>query len=318
MPPALPEVYDWGIKNNFDEKNLKENIEVVQFHPSFSYEDFIEGIRPSKESNLGLRDGVFKKFCKQAGKIELMLWHNENFRENFKNRDFSAIKVTELDDTVKSILSNKLSIDIDNVEKGLSLLDVIPPAFFIIDEINRADLSRVFGELMYSLEYRGYEGKIKTQYSYMIENDEDDAVYFWEDGNYFFIPQNLYIIGTMNTIDRSVDSFDFALRRRFSWEEIEPNYDVIREELSGKLAEDIAAAFKNLNDKIKGDPLLGNDYQIGHAYALNLKNKNKKNAQDAKEFLWKNFIYPLLQEYFRGIGDSNEKIQNLKEEFGLK
>ena len=309
---------NWGIKNNVDNKDLKENIEVVQFHPSFSYEDFIEGIRPSKKSSLELRDGVFKKFCKQAGEIELALWDNQTFREKFKNRDFSAIKVTDLDGTVKSILSDKLSIDIDNVEKDLSLLDLIPPAFFIIDEINRADLSRVFGELMYSLEYRGYEGKIKTQYSYMIENNGDDAVYFWEDGNYFFIPQNLYIIGTMNTIDRSVDSFDFALRRRFSWEEIEPNYDVIKEELSGELAEDIAVAFKNLNDNIKEDQLLGNDYQIGHAYALNLKNKNIKNTKEAKAFLWKNFIYPLLQEYFRGLGDSTEKIQKYKEIFGLK
>ena len=85
-----------------------------------------------------------------------------------------------------------------------------PPYVFVIDEINRADLSRVFGELFYGLE-KDYRGKpIKTQYAYLKEEDEPD----------FVIPENVYIIGTMNDIDRSVESMDFALRRRFAWYEI--------------------------------------------------------------------------------------------------
>ncbi len=304
---------NWHIKNGIDQKSGL--IEVVQFHPSFSYEDFIEGIRPSQNSTLQLRNGIFKEFCKKAGEIEIALLKDDEF----KDRDFSTIKIGDLKENAKSVLKEKFEIDIDELDGEYSLIDIIPPAFFIIDEINRADLSRVFGELMYSLEYRGYAGKVKTQYSYMVKDEKDDAVYFYEDGqNYFFIPQNLYIIGTMNTIDRSVDSFDFALRRRFSWEEIRPDYDVIRENLNEKIANGIAEAFKSLNEAIKEDPLLGSDYQIGHSYALNLKNTDIKKIEDAKLFLWGNFIKPLLQEYFRGLGESEDKISVLKEKFGPK
>jgi len=304
---------NWCIKNGLEQK--EGLVEVVQFHPSFSYEDFIEGIRPSKEKDLELRDGVFKKFCEKAGKIEIALWQNKVFRDKFKDSsDFANIKVNDVLKTEG--IEDILGIDVNRDYKDLSLLDIIPPAFFIIDEINRADLSRVFGELMYSLEYRGYEGKIKTQYSYLIDSKDDKAVYFWEaEQNYFFIPQNLYIIGTMNTIDRSVDSFDFALRRRFSWEEIKPDCDVIREQLADNIAGNIAKAFENLNKEITKEPLLGSDYQIGHSYALNLKNQNITNLKNAKEFLWDNFIKPLLQEYFRGFGDIEQKLEKLSGEF---
>jgi 5-methylcytosine-specific restriction protein B len=156
---------------------------------------------------------------------------------------------------------------------------------------------------------------ISTQYSYLVKDEKDEAVFFWEGNqNYFFIPQNVYIIGTMNTIDRSVDSFDFALRRRFSWEEIAPDYEVIKEKLPSCISVKIAESLDALNRSITESQLLGRDYQIGHAYALNLENQ-KLNITDAKEFLWKNFIGPLLQEYFRGLGDSKSNIVELKKEF---
>ena len=200
------------------ESKTKNNYQVktVQFHPSYSYEDFIEGIRPSSDKSLKLFNGTFKEFCKTAGEKEINLYKDIDFINNdsFKERDyrFSLIKVSELNDNQKQILG------IDSImPEGITVEEVIEPAFFIIDEINRAELSRVFGELMFSLEYRGYNGKIKTQYSY-LNNESDDSVYFWDNSeDWFFIPQNVYIIGTMNNIDRSVDSFDFALRRRFMW-----------------------------------------------------------------------------------------------------
>lgn len=134
-----------------------DHIKFVQFHPSYDYADFVEGVKPSDISDgikFDVRDGVFKTFCKKA------------------------LAVPE--------------------QKFV----------FIIDEINRADLSRVFGELFFGLEadYRGEE--ITTQYSYL------------QGGSKLVIPKNLYIIGTMNDIDRSVESMDFALRRRFVWREI--------------------------------------------------------------------------------------------------
>ncbi len=310
----------WALKTFTTDK--KYLIETVQFHPSYSYEDFIEGIRPSKDKELKLKSGVFKKFCKKVGEIEIKLYKNTDFLEKFKDKDFSDITILDVREIqgIENILPN-----INNIADGLTLQDIIEPAFFIIDEINRAELSRVFGELMYSLEYRGYNGKIKTQYSYLNEDEHGENIFFWENGeDWFFIPQNVYIIGTMNTIDRSVDSFDFALRRRFMWEEILPNYNVIKVELDRKLPDsknlgiELSESFLKLNTKIKDEPLLGSDYQIGHSYALNIKHKYFVKVKDAKDFLWQRFLKPLIQEYLRGLGDSkksNEILESFQKEF---
>ena len=125
----------------------------------------------------------------------------------------------------------------------------------------------------------------------------------------------------MNTIDRSVDIFDFAMRRRFVWEKIEPNYDVIRNVLKESsvkdYADNLANSLEKLNDEIKKEPLLGEDYQIGHSYVLNLKKRNKSfsTITDAKEYLWNRNLRPLLEEYLKGLADSkiiNDKLETLK------
>lgn len=301
-------------------------IQTVQFHPSYSYEDFFEGIRPTIEGELKLFNGAFKSFCKKNGHKELQLYKNEAFltNPNFKNinYDFSRIKISELDADQKKILA----IEDKNLPSGLTIDEVVEPAFFIIDEINRAELSKVFGELMLSLEYRGYNGKIRTQYSHLCESESSESVFFWEDDmNWFFVPQNIFIIGTMNTIDRSVDAFDFALRRRFMWEEVNVNYDVVRKELSNWGKKDwgdtLATSLQTLNDHISKDEVLDKHYQIGHAYLLELTKMNPSrldSAQKAKEFLWVNFIQPLLEEYLRGLGDdqkAQEKIEKFKASF---
>jgi len=309
------------------EEESSYHIKTVQFHPSYSYEDFIEGIRPSTDGKLSLFNGTFKEFCKKAGSKEIKLYRDNEFLKNFKEKeyDFSQIKVSELSNSQKEILEvpNELA-------EGITIEEIIEPAFFIIDEINRAELSRVFGELMYSLEYRGYNGKIKTQYAYLNKDKNANSVYFWENGeDWFFIPQNVFIIGTMNNIDRSVDSFDFALRRRFMWEEIEPDYNIITTELrklewNNGIVDDLADSLKKLNSAIQEDKLFGKDYRIGHSYILELKKVSKgrySNKEEVKEFLWKDFIKPLLEEYLRGLGDvqkADEKLKLFKESFGLK
>lgn len=301
-------------KNNY-------HVKTVQFHPSYSYEDFIEGIRPSSDKSLKLFNGTFKEFCKTVGEKEINLYKHSDFINNdsFKERDyrFSLIKVSELNDNQKQILG------IDSIlPDGITVEEVIEPAFFIIDEINRAELSRVFGELMFSLEYRGYNGKIKTQYSY-LNNESDDSVYFWDNSeDWFFIPQNVYIIGTMNNIDRSVDSFDFALRRRFMWEEIQPDFNTVRNILSAKWKDDLAKSFENLNKKIESEELLGKDYRIGHSYALEITPIQNRfdSVREVKTFLWIDYVKPLLEEYLRGLGDENkaqEKLNQFKKEFGV-
>ena len=302
------------------------SIKTVQFHPSYSYEDFMEGIRPSNDRNLKLFNGSFKQFCKDNGVREIELYLSTTFltKPEFQKveYDFARIKINQLDQEEKEILGLNDQV----YAEGLTIQDAIEPAFFIIDEINRAELSKVFGELMYSLEYRGYRGKIKTQYSHLCESPEDSASYFWnEDQNWFFIPQNIYIISTMNNIDRSVDAFDFALRRRFMWKEVNPDYHVVIQLLSengwGDYGQTIANRLNNLNDMIEKDDILDKNYRIGQSYVLELLKLNPERFDthnSALKFIWDGFIAPLLEEYLKGLGNeqkSREKIEKFKGAF---
>jgi hypothetical protein len=283
-------------------------VRTIQFHPSYAYEDFMEGIRPSGEKELKVYNGTFKQFCKDSGAKEIALYGTDNFLSNssFADRkfDFSKIRISELTTSQFALLN----LERANIGGDITLQEAIEPAVFIIDEINRAELSRVFGELMFSLEYRGYSGKIKTQYAYLTQGVNAPNNFFWEeDENWFFVPQNIYVIGTMNNIDRSVDSFDFALRRRFMWEEIEPEYDLVKRLLplwGGQLQESL----KKLNDAIVKEKLLGKDYRIGHAYILNIQSIEKRfdGIAEARKFIWAEFIKALLEEYLRGLGDEQQ------------
>ncbi len=239
-------------------QDKSEQIGFVQFHPSFDYTDFVEGLRPTppdENGNIGfeLKDGVFKAFCKKA----------------------------------KDDPENKY--------------------VFIIDEINRAELSKVFGELFFSIDpdYRGKKWKVTTQYANLI--DEDDL---FKDG--FYVPENVYIIGTMNDIDRSVESFDFAMRRRFAWEEIKPE-DTRNEIWAGKIdkwSEEAGKKMKALNDVIKNIPELGEHYKIGAAYFLKLQQYNGNFNK-----LWENHLKGLLREYLRGLPKIEVNLKKLKDAY---
>ena len=176
------------------EKLNDKNYEFVQFHPSYDYTDFVEGLRPiedkdkDKDGNTTMVfrkvDGIFKKFCRDVAV------QNKEDKKNKKKK-----------------------------------------YFFLIDEINRADLSKVFGELMFCLETdkRGKGNAVQTQYQNLPTYDVKEKKYYGENedifANGFYIPENVIIIGTMNDIDRSVESMDFALRRRFIWKEVEVTRD---------------------------------------------------------------------------------------------
>ena len=281
------------VKNTVD--NVLGRYEITQFHPSYSYEDFVEGIRPKgiDKSNgsmqFGLEDGEFKKFCKKAREEE------ESFLE-LKDIDFKS------------------------AVEGFGY-------FFIIDEINRAELSRVFGELLFALEYRGADkGMVKTQYSSL--RDEDDV---------FYIPENIFVIGTMNDVDRSIDSFDLALRRRFIWIRKDCNYDVITTECKYTEKEKTRNAYENiekfrqacwhLNEQItlkKNDGLgLGKKYEIGHAYFLKISKYTNGNkiSQQSMNKLFDYHIEPLLSEYLRSEyneEDIEKHVKNLKNHFKLE
>lgn len=178
---------------------------------------------------------------------------------------------------------------------------------FIIDEINRGEISKIFGELFFAIDpgYRGKCGEISTQYS-NLHSDPDEK---------FFIPENVYIIGTMNDIDRSVDSFDFAMRRRFRFIELkasdEERIKEILSDLQDKELIDRAINKMNaLNKEISNVDGLNDNYQIGAAYFLKLSSVDNDFSR-----LWTDYLLPLLQEYVQGMYDENEIIKRFKKAY---
>ncbi|MBR5062094.1 MAG: AAA family ATPase, partial [Prevotella sp.] len=175
---------------------------------------------------------------------------------------------------------------------------------FIIDEINRGEVSKIFGELFFSIDpgYRGEVGKVNTQYQNMIE--EGDVFY-----NGFFVPENVYIIGTMNDIDRSVESMDFAMRRRFAWKEVTAEESMqMLDGMSNEQA--LKNRMRNLNNAILKIQGLGKAYQIGAAYF-----KKIENYDGDFEKLWEYHLEGLLAEYLRGNQNADKQLEELKKAY---
>ncbi|KEQ48115.1 AAA family ATPase [Streptococcus mitis] len=236
----------------------EDQIGFVQFHPSYDYTDFVEGLRPVSNGDgtieFKLVDGIFKKFCQKA-------------------RD--AKKTGGQDNFV-----------------------------FIIDEINRGEISKIFGELFFSIDpsYRGEKGSVSTQYANLHETDEK-----------FYIPENVYIICTMNDIDRSVDTFDFAMRRRFRFVEVTAESQLgMLDTALGDKAEEAKKRLRNLNVAIENVQELNSHYHIGPSYFLNLKD-----VDFDYESLWSDYLKPLLEDYVRGTYEEFETLETLKKAFDL-
>ena len=176
---------------------------------------------------------------------------------------------------------------------------------FIIDEINRGEISKILGELFFSIDpgYRGKAGEVATQYSNMHTDPNDK----------FYIPENVYIIGTMNDIDRSVDSFDFAMRRRFRFVEVkaEDTQDMLESLDDEELKTEAIARMDKLNEEILRVPDLNENYQIGASYFLKLK------VLDFDD-LWTDYLQPLLQDYVRGLNDEEDCMKRFARAYGYK
>ncbi len=363
--------------------------EFVQFHPSYDYTDFVEGLRPLKkdggELGFELRDGIFKTFCKKALKN---LIDSEKSEDELKKEDIvlknisdfldkciddgdelelstgnkftvsgyndSQIKVKVPNNAITSDLTlpfNELSQLLSNgqklnkvkdireffnrshnrqsdsyiytlymsghLKKELKLNNEIAIVerkkyVFIIDEINRAEISKVFGELFFSLDsgYRGEKGKVKTQYSNL--QDESDVFF---DG--FYVPENVYIIGTMNDIDRSVESMDFAMRRRFAWKEVTALERIsMWDGLIDTWKDESKKRMIALNKAIEGIQGLGSAYHIGPAYFLKIEKYQE--AENPFENLWENHLQGVIFEYLRGLPNSAELMNSLKLSYDLK
>lgn len=374
------------ISNGYYEKftqlseEQRKQVEFVQFHPSYDYSDFVEGLRPkvNDDGTMGfeLQDGIFKKFIARARKnyedsqkskeaIEREVSVQESMTDffsgielgvdTFKTINGNEFTITSVDESHINIsipgnaTVNKLALNVDEIRrmlesnvkftkikditaffgktfatqaysydfaiykaikskrassaKGKTKQAELKKYIFIIDEINRGEISKIFGELFFAIDpgYRGRAGEISTQYA-NLHADPDEK---------FYIPENVYIIGTMNDIDRSVDSFDFAMRRRFRFvelradERLEMLANLEDEELEAEAIRRMSA----LNREIAAVEDLNENYQIGASYFLKLKTLTF-------DQLWTDYLYPLLQEYIQGMYDEEGIMNRLAKVYG--
>lgn len=351
----------------------KDEMCFVQFHPSYDYTDFVEGLRPIEKSDgqVGFerKDGVFKEFCKRAiikrangdksviGQIDeylalltecankkyppfyedviypILKKYNSCFEIINNNLVYKSITGSVVNNKVKrnvanlfiekevlkrSILNCRLVSENPKYDEIVEILNRIneyrninnkkkndsKPYIFIIDEINRGEISKIFGELFFSIDpgYRGEKGKVKTQYQNLIPESDVFA-----DG--FYVPDNVYIIGTMNDIDRSVESMDFAMRRRFTWKEVTPTETQSMLDIL-PCADEAKKTMNRLNEEIANTDGLGTAYMVGPAYFLKLGN----NGGDFLR-LWDMNIEPLLKEYLRGFRKSDDILKKFSKAY---
>ena len=363
----------------------KKQIEFVQFHPSYDYSDFVEGLRPkiNDDDSMGfeLRDGIFMEFVERARKnyentkktkddIKKEIMAQELMEKFFSDIDFEStsfkiktgneFKITDIDDNKiyiyipnNSSIKN-ITIDVEKVKRMLESgkefkqikdvtqfldnkartqqhsyyfaivkeikerwekeeksrklnrninIEKLKKFIFIIDEINRGEISKIFGELFFAIDpgYRGTAGEVSTQYANLHSNHNDK----------FYIPDNVYIIGTMNDIDRSVDSFDFAMRRRFRFIEVKANehIEMLNSLKNEKIKKKAIERMESLNKAIVEVDGLNTNYQIGAAYFLKLN-------ELTFEQLWTDCLKPLLEDYIQGMYDEEDIMEKLAEAYG--
>ena len=360
----------------------KKQVEFVQFHPSYDYSDFVEGLRPkiNADGTMGfeLQDGIFKKFVARAKKnyedsqksretVEKELSVQESITEffasvelgveTFKTINGNEFTIISVDDSHINIsipgnaTINRLSLNLDEVrrmlESGLKfdkIKDIttffgktfatqaysydfaiykaikarkstgykarakqaeLKKYIFIIDEINRGEISKIFGELFFAIDpgYRGRAGEIVTQYSNLHPNPDEK----------FYIPENVYIIGTMNDIDRSVDSFDFAMRRRFRFVELraDERLEMLALLENEELEAEAIRRMTALNKEIATVEDLNENYQIGASYFLKLKTLDF-------DQLWTDYLQPLLHEYIQGMYDEDGIMKRFAKAYGYQ
>ena len=363
-------------------EEMGAEVGFVQFHPSYDYTDFVEGLRPQKDENGNVgfirKDGVFKEFCEKC-----IL---DDTKSNCSNQPVSVgsfelayeMLIKELKDSKKTLTLERprsdafeVSVGNDSILRinGKPISKVVFESYyngtkkgnwydshfkrileymrknygweneteltsprnesskafvFIIDEINRGEISKIFGELFFSIDpgYRGEfnkngnDNKVQTQYQNLIpkEGDKDFDPNNADVYRYgFYIPENVYIIGTMNDIDRSVESMDFAMRRRFAWQEVtaeesyanmienEPEFALVKDEIKQRMF--------SLNKAIAETEGLDAAYQIGAAYFRKILDYQEK--ANPFECLWENHLKGLLYEYLRGNRRSKELLEKL-------
>lgn len=369
-----------GATDNYTEltDEQKKQIEFVQFHPSYDYSDFVEGLRPkmNEDGTMGfeLYDGIFKSFTDKARRnfesskksrkaieqeasvqtqMKAFFDSIEYGETSFKTVTGNKFTISDIDEEKNRIYieipgnktANKLVLNIGEIrsmlESGLEFNKIsditnffgkqfatqgysydfalfkeirskqiklndadmnsekLKNYIFIIDEINRGEISKILGELFFTIDpgYRGPAGSVATQYSNMHVNQAEK----------FYIPENVYIIGTMNDIDRSVEPIDFAMRRRFRFIEIKVKETQYMLDCLGDndLKSEAVKKMDSLNEEILKVEDLNENYQIGASYFLKLK-------ELSFDELWEDYIRPLLHEYVHGLYNEEDIMQRFK------
>lgn len=369
-----------GATDNYTEltDEQKKQIEFVQFHPSYDYSDFVEGLRPkmNEDGTMGfeLYDGIFKSFTDKARRnfesskksrkaieqeasvqtqMKAFFDSIEYGETSFKTVTGNKFTIADIDEEKNRIYieipgnktANKLVLNIGEIramlESGLEFNKIsditnffgkqfatqgysydfalfkeikskqiklsdadmnsekLKNYIFIIDEINRGEISKILGELFFTIDpgYRGPAGSVATQYSNMHVNQAEK----------FYIPENVYIIGTMNDIDRSVEPIDFAMRRRFRFIEIKVKETQYMLDCLGDndLKSEAVKKMDSLNEEILKVEDLNENYQIGASYFLKLK-------ELSFDELWEDYIRPLLREYVHGLYNEENIMQRFK------
>lgn len=368
-----------GEENKYENlsQSQKQQIGFVQFHPSYDYSDFVEGLRPIAENGkmgFELRPGIFKEFVERAkqnlenskkspsdfekeqnieqqldafldqcqiANTELETLRGTKFTIEDSDEQFVYVHIPDNEQNELKISRNEITKllaadqtfntikDVRNffgkkhntqqfsyvhsIYKGVSEAapittkkesqhEVRKDYVFIIDEINRGEISKILGELFFSIDpgYRGVEGAVFTQYANLHTNPDEK----------FYIPENVYIIGTMNDIDRSVDTFDFAMRRRFRFIEIKADENTEMLDCLGARQRETISRMRALNKKIAETDGLNENYQIGAAYFKKLENDLTFDQ------LWTDYLEPLLQEYVNGMYEAKSIMQDFKKAYG--
>lgn len=258
---------------SYEREEEVNTTEFITFHQSFSYEEFIEGLRPTTEDgciSYSVKEGIFKEFCRRAYNTLL---------------SGAGIKKTWEDEQDVPFLT-------DEEAESVVSISAKYPFYLVIDEINRGDISRIFGELITLLEK---DKRLLASHQITTKLPSSRTL--------FGIPPNLFVIGTMNTADKSIALIDIALRRRFGFIELLPDYELLARELTSddrnvqEVFQTAISLLQTINIRILHEH--DREHQIGHSFLLKLKGiENRDKAIYELSLIWYHEIIPLLHEYF--------------------
>lgn len=270
------EAEDLPEEDKFGQLLTQGQIGFVTFHPSYSYEDFVEGFRPDTNGGFKVHDGIFKQICLRAlqGLLAELREEDKEVPELASWEEFGAARAG-----ISRLLAKKLSAGW-KIPAGINHV-------LIIDEINRGDISKILGELITLMEEDKRLGATNELSATLPYSNHT-----------FCVPPNLYLIGTMNTADRSLALMDVALRRRFAFQAMMPKFDELKADpaaFNSKSSEFFIksiVALEQLNTALSGNDDIGKDKQIGHAYLCNIVDEGSIVTA------WLQKILPLLEEYY--------------------